>query len=832
MKTVFNYGIIISITCILSLLRLNAQEAVLKQKYSFNFQNISIENALLEISEKSKLDLVYSKELADFNKIISINIQNQTLNEILTRVLEDIDIGFVIKGNRLILFKDKSRKITISGFIEDHATGERLMHANVYIKSSTVGIISNDYGYYSLTIPHGKYTISYSYIGYETHEYELNLSNDTVINISLKPNIEIEEVIVTNDRVAEEITSIQMSKINIKTPMIKSMPVLLGEGDVLKSIQLLPGVKSSMEGASNFHVRGGNYDQNLILLDGVPVYNINHLFGFMSVFNEDAIHDISLLKGAFPAKYGGRLSSVVDIKMKEGNTKEFKAYGSIGTLSSRLTMEGPIRRKSNKDIPANTSFFISGRRTYFDLITRPILNQLNKNRIDHKTQMYYYFYDVNAKINHVFSRKSRLYFSTYFGEDEFQADNVRTDFTEKGYFKWGNNTSTLRWNYIINEKLFSNTTLIFSKYNLGFQALYAENKSEIINSDVHFDIGIIDVGEKIDFSYYPNALHNLNFGIHNTLHFFNPGVLNEKYLFENEYFTEQIDTTQSREKSQTNELSFYADDSYNITDKLRLNTGIHIDVVTSQNSTFTSLQPRAAVRYLITNNLSVKAAYSKMGQYIFLIQLPGTIGLPTDFWVPLSEKTKPQKSHQFSLGATYSLKSTMNISCEGFYKTLENVLTFKGGTKYFNTVEWDDNLKVGIGRSYGMEFLADKKMGKTTGWISYTLSWSERKFEEIANNQWYFYKDDRRHDISISTSHKFNDRLQLGLVWVYSSGNVITLPQKKYISVFSQDEYIRYLDTKNNYRLSTYHRLDFTFSMKKDKKWGKRTWQLGLYNAY
>ncbi len=727
------------------------------------------------------------------------------------------------------------QKYTISGFVEDKNTGERLLNANVYNPTSYQGVITNNYGFYSLTLPGGAVQVTYSFVGYNTQTIQLELLRDTVITINLDPVLSLEEIVISAQKAKSAVRSTQISMTELNTKEIKSIPVLFGEVDVLKALQLLPGVQSGNEGTSGIYVRGGGPDQNLILLDGVPVYNANHLFGFFSVFNPDAIQSVKLIKGGFPARYGGRLSSVLDIRMKDGNNKKFSAEGSVGIISSKLTVEGPIWKDK-------TSFIVSGRRTYIDVLAQPFIQWNNRRNDLGNSTGGYYFYDATAKINHRFSDRSRLFLSAYLGQDKaylkMKDTGQQYEFKDNFNLGWGNLTTALRWNYVITPKLFSNTTLTFSRYNFVTAMEMEETEQDTLRQHFEFsyDSGIEDIAGKIDFDYLPNPNHSIKFGYNHIYHRFSPGVT--VFQMENDEMVNPVDTTFGNEDIFAHEMEFYAEDDWQLGTRFKANFGIHASAFQVQDSTYYSLQPRVSARFLINESLSIKAAYSHMSQYIHLLT-NSTIGLPTDLWVPSTALIKPQKSVQYAMGMVYEVVEGIEISLEGYYKTMDNLIEYKEGSSFFSVDgSWEDKLEFGRGNAYGMEFLARKQMGKTSGWIGYTLSWANRQFDNISFGEWFPYRYDRRHDISIVLNQQITDGINLGVTWVYGTGNAVTLPLEKYggLSSFWYDkiyfDQIDHFDQRNNYRMPAYHRLDIGVNFNKDTKWGHRTWSVGVYNAY
>jgi hypothetical protein len=738
-----------------------------------------------------------------------------------------------------------AQKYTISGYINDSNSGERLIGANVYERETLTGSVTNNYGFYSLPLSSGVVEVVVSYMGYELAVKRFILSRDTTLHFSLIHSTrEIEEVTIIGGR-QSKVESTQMSMVDIPVEKFLKLPVLLGEADVLKVIQLLPGVQSGTEGSTGIYVRGGGPDQNLFLLDGVPVYNASHLFGFLSVFNPDAIKAVQLYKGGFPARYGERLSSVVDIRMKDGNDKEVHGNFSFGLISSKLSLEGPL-------IKDKTSFIVSGRRTYADILARPLIAYANK-KYNENSVGGYYFYDLNAKISHTFSEKSRLYLSSYLGDDEayFRSDyspnypgevGERYEYKDKFGMSWGNTITALRWNYLLNNKLFSNTTFTYSKYNFN---IFSESKS-VNHTTKKTDLdyfryfsGIEDLSAKIDFDYYPTANHSLKYGAAYTYHNFKPGVTRFKFDFDDN--GSAIDTTFGDQKIFANEFIGYAEDNFDISSRLRVNMGVRLALFNVQNTNYLSLQPRISFRYLATKDLSFKASYSKMAQFVHLLTT-SAISLPTDLWLPVTKKFEPPISHQFAIGSSYRLPWKMDLTVEGYYKSMNNLIEYKEGASFGGTgLGWESKVEKGRGWAYGAEILLEKSLGKTSGWLGYTISRSDRKFENLNFGRVFPAKYDRRHDVSLALTHKFNEKKDIGLVWVYGTGHAATLGVMKYpvapLNDLGYYGYHYYQDnteytSRNNYRAPSYHRLDLGFNMHKEKKHGIRTWNISVYNSY
>lgn len=735
-----------------------------------------------------------------------------------------------------------AQQYTLSGYVQDQASGERLIAATVYDYFSGKGTSSNEYGFFSLTVPAGNIRLQVSYVGYTTYLDSFALKANLSMNIYLEPSLVLEEVEISTHRPQDIVEDAQMSSVHIPIREIKSIPMFMGEADVIKTIQLMPGVQSGTEGTSGVYVRGGGPDQNLFLLDGVPIYNANHLFGFFSVFNPDAISSITMTKGGFPAHYGGRLSSVIDIRLKEGNMKAFHGAGSVGLISSKLMLEGPIFKDK-------TSFIVSARRTYLDVLARPVIRSINKqNGIEGLSG--YFFYDVNAKINHKFSERDRLYLSLYHGrdrlfineEEKWIADDTSyRRKTEAGLF-WGNLTTALRWNHLYGNKLFSNVSLIYSEYkfNTFNETQTLVNGKYDIGYTYNYFSGIRDWGGIVDFDYRPSASHAIRYGGKYLYHTFSPGI-------------ETLESTDDTLHAEFNadpvyahEYYLYAEDNFQLGSRIRANIGLHYSGFFVREKFYHSLQPRFTGRILVTPNFSVKAAFSRMDQYIHLLT-NSTIGLPTDIWVPATDRTRPQSSYQYATGLAYNHRDSWSFTLEGFYKTMNGLIDYSEGSSFFEYgVDWEDKIeREGKGLSYGLEILARKDAGKLRGWLGYTLSKVEVQFDHLNNGKPFPYTYDRRHDISLVVMYRVNEQTDVSATWVYGTGKARTLAVSRYAPdnfkfsesslypySFYEDAEIEYYKGKNAFREPAYHRLDLGVNRHKEKKWGTQTWSFGVYNAY
>lgn len=731
----------------------------------------------------------------------------------------------------LVSFNIKAQeKFTINGYIKDSATGESLIGASLVSKAQSKTVSSNQYGFYSITLPKGNYKLLVSFIGYLPYEFDINLSSNQTKNFNLIPLTSLmQEVIVSSKKRDNNVKTAQMGKFDLSIANIKSLPAFLGEVDVLKAIQLLPGVRNAGEGNAGFYVRGGGPDQNLILLDDAVVYNPGHLFGFFSIFNSDAIKNVSLIKGGMPAQYGGRLSSVVDITMKEGNYNRTEVDAGIGLISSRLSVQGPLKKEK-------ASYIVSARRTYIDVLTKPFIKKTNS--------FYgsgYFFYDLNIKMNFKLTEKDRLFVSGYFGRDQFDFRNAERDFSTS--IPWGNSTATVRWNHIFNKKLFANTTIVFNDYNFALEGRQS-------NFNIKFASGIRDVTAKTDFDWFASPEHKIKFGLQYTHHTFFPSVLTGS----------QDSVTFKPNNAQVkyaNEYAIYIQDDWEISKKIKLNYGLRYSIfqqvgpftnyLTDANgnridSTFiqrgktiksyAGLEPRITARYAINDNESIKAAITRNMQYIHLVSNSGTT-LPTDLWVPSTNIVKPQISWQFAAGYFKNFNNGMfETSVELYYKDMQNQIEYREGFTPNTLRDPEEDFVFGRGWSYGAEFFVNKVKGKFTGWIGYTLSWTFRNFKDINNGETYNAKFDRRHDISVTGAYELNKKWKLSSVFVYATGNAVTLPERFYfINGVLTQEYSRI----NAYRLPAYHRLDvaatYTPTPKKERRY-KSSWVFSIYNLY
>jgi hypothetical protein len=706
------------------------------------------------------------------------------------------------------------QSFVVSGSVRDKQTGESLIKAVVRIQElPNAGIVSNEYGFYSLSLPRGNYSVVVSQVGYEILVQKIKLDSSQTINFSLQTKNVLKEVVVESSRKNDNLTKAQMGTETINMAAISKVPVIFGEKDLLKTIQLLPGVKSAGEGNSGFFVRGGGADQNLILLDEAPVYNATHLLGFFSTFNSDAIKDATIIKGNSASQYGGRLSSVLDVKMKEGNNQDYVVNGGIGLISSKLSIEGPLQKNKS-------SFIISGRRTYADMFLKA--TEKFKDNI-------LYFYDLNAKANYQINAKNKIYVSGYFGRDELGLGQ------EFG-IDWGNKTGTIRWNKIISNKLFLNTSLIYSDYNYNVK---------LKNGETNFNINsnIKDVNLKQDYTFYANGTNTLRFGFNSILHTITPstfsgtvinsvskagrnGLENALYITNNYRASSQLTFDYGMRLSM---YTLMGGDVYNVYENGILNSSIKLNK-SSFGKTYVNPEPRITTNYRINDETSIKAGYARNVQHLHLLS-NSVASSPSDQWIGNSYNIKPEIADQISLGyVTKVFKGNFEFTTEAYYKYLQNQIDYKDGAEINTVSDVESVLLYGIGRAYGLEFLLKKKEGRLTGWIGYTLSKTERRIEGINQNNWYNARQDRTHDISVVGIYDLNSKWSISGVFVYNTGDAVTYPTGKYTI---QGQTLYQYAARNANRMPAYHRLDFSATYEKNKtKRMHGSWNFSLYNVY
>ncbi|MFK7935426.1 MAG: carboxypeptidase-like regulatory domain-containing protein [Saprospiraceae bacterium] len=847
---------------------ITAQSSVLKEKVNLKSKRLNCLEIIHAIEKQVSVNFIYNPDELDTQRTFSFTKKRLVLKSVLDNLLADSPLTYQANGNQIILYKSqaeqmsyrinkappKQDKIIFSGYVLDAVTGEALIAASVYEKETFVATTTNQFGFFSLTLPNKSQTIVISFLGYDTQEIKLDNTQQTTVKLQPVAN-ELAEVVVTadpNTDAENPVQSTQIGVMQISPTKLKSIPAFAGEADVLKAITLLPGVKQGVDGAAGFHVRGGSADQNLILLDGVPMYNPYHLFGFLSTFNPDAINHIEVTKGAFPARYGGRLSSVLDITTKDGNNQEWERKVSAGLLTAKVSVNGPL-------IKDRSSISVSARRTLLDLLIAPIGAE---RASDFKRVTTYNFGDANIKYNYKISNRDKLYVSGFYSrnglkfwtqtEDEGLA--IRKSLQGEG---WQNAFGSLRWNHLFSDKLFSNTTAYLShyKYFSAFSSSIESIDESLISSSLQendYRSTILDMTIKQDYHYFINPKNTLRFGGGVIFHQLTPGV---NTLFQRNGLEtisgETLDnTTRSRE------YSLYVEDKLDLGRKLSVNLGVHASAFSVEDTTYTSIQPRVSARFLATKNVAIKAGYAQMTQFLHLLT-SSNLNQSTDLWVPVTRKVAPALSTQFSFGTAIDL-GEYGLEVEGYYKDMQQLIDYKEGAKFdTDNARWEEKIETGQGESYGAEILLQKKRGKLTGWLGYTLSWTNRQFENINFGETFSYKYDRRHDVSIVANYEFNPKWSFNGTWVFFSGSFATIPTVNHINpnfdprasyawfqfpnaqegifnISGRNPGINQnVARRNNYQLPDYHRLDLSASRTvMTKRNNKSVWTFGLTNAY
>lgn len=757
-----------------------------------------------------------------------------------------------------------AQRVTISGYVADAESGERMIGATVYDSIARLGTVTNNAGYFSLTLQRGQHSLLLNYVGYEPKQYNIDLHSDTIVNWQITSHLQLSEVTVTAHESLSGPKSTQMSVVEVPVSQIKGIPQLGGEVDVLKALQLLPGVQSGSEGSAGVYVRGGGPDENLILLDGVPLYNVNHAMGMFSVFNADAIKNVTLYKGNFPARFGSRLSSVIDVRQNDGNNNSYHGNLTIGLIAAKFNVEGPIWK-------GKTSFNISARRTYFDLFTVPLMYLLSQRETNGTgtAAAGYYFYDINAKVTHRFSLSDKLSASFYLGDDkiyvnyrEREMQNVQNGTNRVGLtWNWGNLLGAMTWEHIFSARLFATTQLSFTRYRYDLkQSLYAkfQEKSNSptfqVDESMTYKSHIMDLTLQQNYEWSPSAEHDIRFGALYTYHRFHPQVASLRMVGA-DFIKEgmAIDTTMSGNVINSHEATAYIEDTYTPIDRLKMNFGLHGSLYAVGGKVYPSLEPRVGLRVLATDDLAFKLSYAYMSQYIHLLS-NASISLPTDLWVPVTKHIDPMRSMQVAAGMTYDIRGEVELTVEGYYKYMKNLLEYKDGATFMaSAAGWEDKVCMGNGWSYGVELMLQRKIGKLTGWLSYTWSRTMRLFDregqQLNFGRPFHAKYDREHDVSLTLMYTFNRRIDLSGTFVFSTGNRATLAMQQYYDpeyaggqpiagispLPAGGQVVEIYQQRNNYVLPPYHRMDigvnFHIPMRKWKG-AEHLVNVSVYNLY
>mgnify|MGYP002071836500 CR=1 FL=1 len=838
--------LIIILIGILSGSALEAQNA-LDQLVSLRVQNVSVEKALLTLMEQENVPLSFSNDLLP-RQPVSVHFRNQPLRTVLDALLQNTGLSYRQVGPQIVLYQaprpKSERKFTISGFVQDAATGERLVAASVFERSLGKGVETNEYGFFSITLPEGKIHLSFYYLGYIPQEYTFQPAKDIHLVIELNASLLLPEIeVIARDSILSGLRS-GISEVYLTGDDMAYLPALGGESDLIRTTHLLPGIQTGTDGIGGIHVRGGNTEHNLILVDGVPVYNALHAAGLFSIFNTDAIRSAQLVKGGFPARYGGRLSSVLDIHTKDGNRNRLSGQAEVGLLTGRVLLEGPITKGKG-------SFFLSARRSFVNWYTAP-LSRRWKAEEGVTGETLYNFYDVNAKLNYDLSPRDKVYLSFYQGSDHFTNEGLRStmfnvyspsledtarirwDSWYREALRWGNTVSAARWNHVFGNKLFANTTMTYSRFAADISygtvdSLVLQRRDATLLRSFNFgqyQSGIEDLGGKTDFDWLLSPTHTIRFGGGITRHRFRPGALtyNER--------TEHLNTpeTQGNDPITSLESFLYVEDNIVINNKISIQAGLHAARLSVQNKTYNSWQPRLSTYWQAAPRLGLKASYGEMAQFVHLLS-NSNIGLPTDLWVPATANVPPQRARQVSLGSDYRLPR-FELSAEAYYKEMNQLLSYTEGAFFLN--DWEQNVTTGEGRAYGVELLLRKTKGATTGWLAYTLSWADRRFDLVNLGQRYPFKFDRRHDLKLVGQHVFNRWMRVSANWVISSGFAYSLPIAEYFFETPDGTQVPVLDfgSKNQFRMPFYHRLDLNigFTFKSKNFW--HGLDVGCYNLY
>lgn len=728
----------------------------------------------------------------------------------------------------------KAQEVNISGTVRDVETKEVLIGANISCNNE-MGTSSNSYGFYSIKHTGGNVKLFCSHLGYETVIFNFELSKDTIVNIFLSPKIsELSEVVITTNQSNKRLDKgLGTSTIPIAT--IKNTPAFLGESDLMKSLSFTPGVQHTAEGKSDLTIRGGSPDQNLILLDGIPIYNANHAFGFLSIFNTNALKNVTLYKSGYPARFGSRLSSVIEINTKDGNKEALEGTATLGLLASSINIEGPI-------VKDKTSFFLSARRSIVDLYLLGLQEMISDDDSENnKTN--FSFYDINAKIHHKISDKTSVYAMFYRGNDKLMNETGQSDISSQDIsnsvseqdWKWGNSIGAVRLNSAIRSNMFLNTTVAYNKYQYKTVVAdsYVSDGTEI-TSGLDYSSGVSDYSISVDCEYTPSNKHFLRSGFQLIFHEFRPEVLS---LQTNEN-NEGILSSSPSNKIRNQEYAFYIEDEWRLSRSLKMNLGTRFSMFSTDNRLYNAIDPRFSLRYLVTDKLSLIAEYTHMEQYIHMLS-NNSLLLQTDLWVPTTESVKPMRSHQFSFGVNTLITPQLTFSFSSYYKDMNHIIEYKDGASFMGTSSgWESKVESGIGRSYGIEFSLEKNFGRTTGTLSYALSKSERKFNGINYGDWFLSKYDRRHNANLLIMHKLNSKIDFTLNWTCSSGNMMSVPTMSvetpdipyYPAVFNE---LTQLDSRNNYSMPLFHRLDIGMNYTRNKK--KKCygiWSFSIFNVY
>lgn len=809
-------------------------------------------DAIRAVEQQTRFRFAYRSDLLRLEQALHWTEAELPLRTALDRIAAAAGLEYRVSRQQIILSKpassDAGERVpanatySLNGFVADAATGEKLIGATVFDAESQKGTVTNEYGFFVLRLPASAVRLRVSYLGYDAYESTLELRRDTRLDVSLaQSQLTLGEVVVTaTEKLEDQNTG---STLSPDLAAIRKMPALGGEVDILRSLQLLPGISTGSEGSSGLFVRGGSPDQNLIIADGVPLYNVSHLFGFLSVFNADAIHHIDVIKGGFPARYGGRLSSVLDIALKDGNMKEWQGNATAGIVASKFSLEGPIATDK-------ASLFISGRRSFAEPILRSITRRQKKETGAKDGFTTYNFYDLNAKLNWRISDKDRVFLSYYQGRDDYsdqteresRFNSVTTNSLKEAEINWGNRIASLRWNHLFSPQLFSNISLFFSRYDFATiqddsLRVRSVNGSSSSRATLGQNSLVRDWGIRMDLNYFPAQGHNVRFGAQAIRHLFQQRF--DSFLRTVSDTRSNVSQGSFSEPNPNWEGFVYVEDDINRGGRFGVNVGLHASFFVVEGAQYSSLQPRLSMRWKTGANSAVKVGFATMTQFLHLLSNSG-VGLPTDLWIGATQDIKPQQAWQAGLSYVRSFDKAWELTGETFFKRMTGLIDYREGSSFFfNTSKVADNVAVGAGAAYGLELMLAKRSGRTNGWLAYTFSRSFRRFDELNGGRRFPFTYDRPHDFSIVVNHDLTKRWRFSATWVYASGRAVTLP----VSSFTENTVLYFPTTpnvdlltdyseRNAYRFKPYHRLDIGFNHEKEIRWGKQTIQISLYNAY
>lgn len=829
-------------------------QSPLNQVIDYSVEEVSIEKALYHLMEVAEVDIAFINNIFPPDKRVSLTVRQQTVGYVLGFLLQDEPVGIELVADQIVIVLKKQpppSRYTVSGYLTDQTSGEPLIAANIYTNDFTKGTETNQYGFYSLTLPQGRIRLNISYLGYQSKVIPLNLSQDLALNVELVPSLTLDSIVIIAPVREELRQGPRLSTNTFNLEELEQLPALGGESDLIRLAYTMPGVQTGADGFGGLTVRGGNVDQNLILMDGVPIYNSSHLLGIFSVFNSSAVRSAKLIKGGFPARYGGRVSSVLDVRTKEGNLKNYEAEADIGLTSGKFSLEGPI-------VKEKSSFFITARRSFIDFFSKPISRRL-RAADGANGVLGYYFYDFNAKLNTQLSSRDRLFFSLYNGSDNYsnqiQFNQVFGDSTLiddiQTRVHWGNTIASLRWNHQFSNKLFANTILTYSRFFYESEDLverlllfnFQPASSEF--TYLTYKSNNRDLAAKIDLDYVPTPDHYIRFGASYTGHKFQPGAVRFDEMVQRDSINdENISGLLNKNPLYSNELELYVEDEWQVADWLWVNLGMRALVYHVLDYTQLYWQPRIQASVQVLPRLQLFGSAGRAVQPLHLLSNSG-VGFPRDLWVSATPRIAPVESWQFVVGTHYRLDKQTEITLEGYYKKLDNLITFQEGSLIqIDGLNWQNKVATGQGWSYGGEFQLRRVAGKMTGWFSYTLAFADRQFEEVNLGIRYPFKFDRRHNFQLQTAYAINEKWTASLGWTFSTGAATTLPLYKYLDnqlnlLYSNlpPQFPFVLEAidfgrRNDVRLPNYHRMDVQFNYRIRRDWGVQTLSFGFYNVY